>query len=882
MLPAGVRRLFRLPQSAKRVAREVDDELRFHLDEKTDALVRAGWEPAAARAEAERLLGDVGAVRRDLAAVARVEVVRRQRRDWLGDWWLDVRHAARGLVRTPAFSLAVVTMLAVGIGATAAMFDLLDRLLLRAPPGLVQPQTLVRVVVTSHKAGRPDYTTVVGSYADVADYSRGVPAFRAVAGYAMPRPVALGDSSGRAILRSSVTARYFDVLGTRPFVGRVLDSSDVSGAPVAVISYRLWRGYFLGAPSALGSTLDLGGVRFTIVGIMPSGFSGAEADAADVWTLADQDRSAAGPDWRTARHTLWLLVIARLESGRAGAAAIAQVAAVRRANGSVFRGTSETVTLGSIIPGRLSPFDAASVRLSVAVAVVSALLLLIAIANTANLLLVRAVSRVREFAVRVALGAGRARLLRALLIESGLLAVASGIAAAGVTVVAGWGLRTLLLPNYAWTSPPLGLASGAFAAGCALVTALVAGLVPGVMAGREEVLGWLRAGVQRGRGGQGGVRAALVAIQTAIAMLLLATAGLFVRSFARAGNEDHGVAVRQLVYAAVPLTGDQAARADRLEQVRAALRRLPGVSGATAISNAPMQSLSFATLRVPEADTSVFAMRHDVSPDFLTVAGLRLIRGRGLSPDDGPGAEQVALVDSVFAARVWTGEEALGRCFSIDMAAGCRRVVGVVAHIRSTGLTDTPMPQFFLPLAQSGLGESCDLLIRAANPDMSEEAIWRAIAVLVPGYHRAAVESYNRLLAPQLAPWRVAVMLSALAAALAIALSTIGAYAVMAFTVRQRRHELGVRRALGAGTAHVLGIVVGRGAAVAGAGVLAGAAAFVALGGVVAPLLYRMPARDPLVGVGAAAVLMLASVGAALTAGALAVRVPPTEALRAD
>ncbi|OGT99981.1 MAG: hypothetical protein A2085_01875, partial [Gemmatimonadetes bacterium GWC2_71_10] len=667
MLPEGVRRQFRLPRGLRRVRSEVDDEIRFHVDAKTEALIATGMSPAGARAEALRQLGDPRALRAELEAIDRRDVVRRARRDWWSDWWLDIRHAARSLARTPGISAAVILMLALGIGANAAMFDVLDRIVLRAPPHLADPSTLVRVAITTQRTGFPEQTRTLGPFAEVTDYERGVSAFSGVAGYSLPRPVSLGDSGGGEIRRSSVTARLFEVLGTRPMAGRAIDTSDVMGPPVVVISYNLWRRHFHATPTAIGQGLVLDGTRYTVVGVMPRGFSGAEANAADAWTLVDHDAPRAG--WRTTRNTYWLEIVARLRSREAGPRASWQIAAVRREAGIRRRGVRESATLGSIVPGRLSTFDGPAVRLSIAVSVVCALLLVIAVANTANLLLVRAMARLRELAVRVALGAGRGRLIRYLMIESGVLALVSGVAAAIVTLLAGRGLRALLFPGYAWTGSSLGGASGAFAAMAALLAALAAGLVPALLAGRSEVLGSLRGGIRQGRGARGRVRSSLVAAQLAVTTVLLAGSGLFARSLARATAEDHGVALRELVYAGVPLRGDDASRWNLLAQVRAAVRRVPSVRGVTVISDAPMRSLRFASVRVPGADTTFMAMRHDIAPDFLRVTGLRLLAGRGAGEDDRAGSERVVMVDSMLARQAWPGRSPIGQCLAIENAS---------------------------------------------------------------------------------------------------------------------------------------------------------------------------------------------------------------------
>lgn len=882
MLPEGIRRFFRLGR-VKDVAADVDAELAFHLDEKTRELVAAGMTADGARQEALRQFGDVTRSRRELIRTDRADASRRVRFEWRGDWSMDLRHALRALARTPGVTLTVVVLLALGIGANAAMLSMLDRLLLRAPEHIADPRNVVRIAITAHREGQPDRSRTLASYIDVVEYARGVPALT-VAGYALPRPVKFADGS-ETLQRSWIAGDYFAVLGARPVAGRTLVPDDANGLPVVVISDRFWKRQYGGARTALGAPLRMDSVTYTVVGIMPPGFSGAEVNAADVWSFMDHAVSGF-PSWRTTRNTGWLEIIGRLRSAADRPAAIAQIEAVRQAyRATLPRNTfTESADLYSIVPGRHSTFDGAGVRLAIAVGVVSLLLLLLAVANVTNLLLARAATRSREYAVRAALGAGRSRLVRLVVVESMLLAGAGGLAAGLVGLWTGRALRALILPGWQWAGAPIGPLPALCAAAAALGIGVATGLIPGMMAARESALGVLRTGVQKGRGVKGRMRSALVALQVAVSLLLVAATGLFVRSLTRALHEDHGITVRGMLVAEVPFSGSPEANMAALEVIVAEVRRVPGVVDATVMSMAPMRGIAFNTLKVDGRDSSLFAMYYRIAPDFTTRAGMRLTSGRSFTAADLPGAEHVALADSVMAARFWPGESALGKCLYVErVEAGCTRIVGVVAHLRANGLREEPMAQYYVPLAQEPVRGSAAVLIWAnGQAGTLLEPVWRAIGRHSTDYPRGAVRDFGVMLAPQVQPYRVGAILLSVAAALALALSSIGTFAVMAFSVRQRTHEFGIRRALGAQAGHVVRLVLGEGVGVAGVGVVIGLAVAWWAARFAAPLLYSTPARDPLILGIASASLLLAAMAAALGAARIALRADPRQALQAD
>ena len=889
-----MRRFFRFGR-AKDIEREVDEELAFHLEEHIRAMMAGGMSRAQARDEALRRLGDLPAVREDLLAVDARQVRNRDLRERLDDWLLDFRHAARALRRTPGLTLTIAVLLAIGVGVNAAMFGILDRLLLRAAPHLKDPAQLLVVRVAQFRHGKDaGYGgNALASYPDIENYAT-VPGLSAVAGYSWPMETPLDGDESRTATRSLVTARFFEVVGTKPIRGRVFDAGDSIGPPVAVISYDFWRRRFDRREDAIGAKIELGsvaedgraghgGIPYTIIGIMPEGFSGIELSEPDAWTLADHGGMVF--DWRHERHTLWLIALARR---RAGVSDRQLVAELVRSRAEVERelasfGSEERIGIGSVIPGRRSDFAQDNYRLAIAVGIVSALLLLIAVANVTNLLLVRAVTRVREFAVRSALGAGAGRLLRLVTIESLVLAVLGGLGAGLVGYASGNALRGLLLPGYRFALPPLGLMAGAFAAALSLGIGLVTGLLPGLLAGRDATLGALRTGIQRQRGARSRVRGALVAVQVGLSVVLCVGTGLFASSLVRAMHADRGLPLRQMVLARLGVPpGNAAAQAARAEELAGLVRRAPGVVDVAITSAAPLDRLDFSTLKAEGGDSVKGALSYRVGPGFFRAGALRLLAGRGFDSSDAAGAERVAIVDSVFAAKAWHGASPLGRCVEIEGAPGCVRVVGVAAYAMPTNLQEPREPQIYTPIAQTPPAEFSLLVRINGDVDQGAETAWRALHAELPELKRSRIQVYARMIEPQIRPWRVGVTLFSIAAALALLLSSIGTYAIMSFSVRQRTGEFGIRRALGASAHHILGLLGRECLGVAGAGVAAGIMAAWLLARFIGPMLYEVSPRDPAILGGAAALLLASAIAAALGAGRLALRVDPREALQAD
>ncbi|HEX6630929.1 MAG TPA: ABC transporter permease, partial [Gemmatimonadaceae bacterium] len=591
----NLRRVFRLDVLAPRVERDVDDELAFHFAEQAAELEARGLAPDAARAEAARRFGDVHHYRRELRAIDRGHAAAHRRADLRDATMHDLRHALRGLRRNPGFALAVVLTLALGIGANATMFGLVDRLILRAPAHVVAPEDLRRVMMRYVYRGESGVNDVQ-SYPTLQDMRTGVPALAHVAGYGGATPSLGRGADARPVRATVVSGDYFALLGTRPELGRLLQPADDErgSAPAAVVSHGFWQRHFAGDPNVVGRVLQLDRVTYTVVGVAPPGFVGLEGrGAAEVW-LPLVPRALASGDTTALREYgwQWLTIVGRLRPGASDAQAMAQATTVFRSPANPDADTTARAVVRSVLPratlakgaDEVIPGDGtAQARVAVLLAGVSLLVLLIACANVANLLLARALQRRREIAVRLALGVSRGRLAAQLVTESLLLALAGGAAALLVVHWGGLLVRGLLLGDVAWEGSPVDARVLAFTAAATIATGLLAGLVPALQASRPSLTSALRGGAREGGGRRSRTRATLLVAQAVLSVVLLVGTGLFVRSLVRVGNERLGLDVNQVLVGTMRLRGlgYEPERVDAtFREMAERVREVPGVRGA--------------------------------------------------------------------------------------------------------------------------------------------------------------------------------------------------------------------------------------------------------------------------------------------------------------
>ena len=903
MLRPRVRRLFRLAvRRPERAAAEMDDEIRFHLDMRVAQLVARGWSREAAAAEAQRLFGPLPEMRRSLQAAARRREEILTMSDAVAALRQDVGYAFRQIRRSPGLSAAVVATFALGIGANATMFGIIDRLLLRPPAHVAAPEALYRVEMNKRWRSE-EYMTSSFSYPAYADVRDRVPAFTSVAMHTYGTPMSLGlGADARKVTGMLVSGTYFGTLGATTAVGRpILPSDDVlpNGSPVAVIGHGLWEREFGGERSAIGRTIEIAGREFTIIGVAPKGFVGISSRPIDVWipVSAGDGLRFAGKNWATDRTSTWMWVVGRLRPGVSAAVAEAQLTAVYRTGESTAGKVDSTsrAQATSVLPSRqreLSPER----RVAGLLGAVALLVLLIACANVANLLLVRAFARRREVAVRLALGISRTRLVRQLVTESVLLATAGGVAAFAVVQ---WGsavVQRMILSEFAWPDTPIDARVFAFTSVATLLVGLVTGLIPALQGSAPDLARTLREGTRGSGFGRSRTRSVLLLIQAAVSVVLLVGTGLFVRSLIAVHGVPLGVDVNRLLIATTDLRSvgiDSMAADDYFTRVLDATSRMPGVASAALADAAPFGEWSMGTdLVVPGRDSlpqhteSPYASR--VSTNYFATVGTRILRGRGFDDADAhPNAAPVIIVNEAIERWLWPGRSAIGQCVHVKTRESpCAEVVGIAANTHRSSIAQDAEPlQVYLPL-RDGEGDSRArmLVVRPASGDPAAliEPVRRVMQTAVAGVPFANVRPMRATLDGELRPWELGATMFAAFGFLALVLSSLGLYSVVAYTVAQRMHEMGVRVALGAQIADIRRLVLAQGLRLAALGVALGTIVALLSGRFVASLLFQTSAKDPVVYAVAITLLLAVATVASLVPARRAVRADPLVALRSE
>ncbi|HEU4629284.1 MAG TPA: ADOP family duplicated permease, partial [Gemmatimonadaceae bacterium] len=835
-----LRRVFRLDVLSPRVEREVDDELRFHFAETVAALVADGMTPERARVEAERRFGEVPRYREEL------EAIERERRDMArraARWEAvvqDLRHAVRGLARRPGFTLAVVVTLALGIGANATMFGIIDRLLFRPPAHVAAPEELVRVgtEITQPDGDRFSIRFSYPNFRDLRDHATGLVGLAAF-GDRQELNFGTGERA-RPVTGAIVTGDFLPLLGVRPVLGRLLQPADdtMPGAPpVVVLGHGFWQRAFGGSPAVVGTTIRLDQASYTIVGVAPPDFRGLYAFTPDVWLPlgAYIDASPALRARRDQRGSSWLSAVGRLDSSTTAIGAAARLtAALHAVDPEPFvRGTHRIVAVPVL--SRDDVLAARDARVALLLAGVSVLLLLVACASVTNLLLARGLERGREIAVRLALGISRRRLMLQLLVESVLLAAAGGLAALAVVRWGGTLLQIFLLGESGATERPVDERVLAFTAAVALGVGVLVGLAPALRASRPALTGALCRGAGDGGGRRARTRATLIALQTALCVVLLVGTGLFVRSLQRVQALPPGVAAEQTLTGTMELR-DLGYTPQQVDALFAAMaervRALPGVRSTAVGVVRPLAGGHFYPIVVPgydppADDPEIGSAIYPVTPEYFATVGTRLLRGRGFTAADGANAAPVAIVSERMARHYWPGADPIGRCIELVIdSVPCLRVVGVAEETHAGSILVTGAhSQYYVPLAQAPSDLTERVLFVRPEPGARQAvaaAVRLAMQGAAPGLPFAEVAPLADLMDGDLRPWRLGATLFAIFGALALVVAAVGLYGVLAFGVAQRRHELGVRMALGATDARVRALVVREGLVVAGAGTAAG------------------------------------------------------------
>lgn len=810
----------------------------------------------------------------------------------------DIRYALRSLARTPVVAFAAITCLALGIGANASIFGVVDTLLFRAPPHVRDVGDVVRVYFT-HTS--PQYGTWSGAstnqptYRDLRDQA---PSFAVVAAFWDQRVSVGRGLEAREARGQLVTHTYFPLLGVEPAHGRFFladEDREESPTRVAVVIEAFARRLLGGGEAALGKELYIGRGMFTVVGVAPPGFTGPNLERVDIWLPLDKATpEIMGPGMLNNRGSFWLQILARLkpEYRRELAESEATVAYRRGAMTERPNDSTTTFALGPIQLAR-GPNMSQSAEVSTWLAAVAAIVLLVACANVANLLLARALYRQREIAVRVAIGASRQRLLRHLLTESVVLAFAGGAAALLVTLWTGPLLRSFLLPDAIELHSVVDLRIAAFAALVAAFASLIAGLAPALQASRPNVTVALKGATTEGQS-PSRLRAGLLIGQVALTFTLLAGTGLFVRSLRAVQAVDLGFQAERVVTATMDLVGAGVPRGERSALFLRMLERvqsLPSVSAAAASIGSPFGWSFGMSVSVPGRDSipqlpSGGPYYQAVTPDYFAVMGSPIVRGRGFTTADVAGP-RVVVVNETFARLVWAGEESIGKCLRLGSSPECSTVVGIVADAKRYGVVEPLHYYVYRPLRTDDVGSTgssiSTLLIRpTGRPEQLVAAVQREMQSAAPNLPFARVVPLADLVAPSIRPWRLGATMFGLFGGLALLLAAVGLYGVLAYSVTRRRKEIGLRIALGARVTHIVRLIAGQGVRLVAVGLGLGLLGALAAGRAIKSLLYGVSPADPLVLLGVAVVLLVVACLASLIPARRAARVDPMLILRSE
>ncbi|MET0623131.1 MAG: ABC transporter permease [Pyrinomonadaceae bacterium] len=814
----------------------------------------------------------------------------------------DVRFGLRTLRKRPGFTLVAVLTLALGIGANSAIFSVVNAVVLRPLP-YAAPERLVALWGNLNQKGFEELELSAPEFVDFR--ARGAHVFEDAAAYYEGGFNMTGAGEPERVQGVYATASLFNTLGVAPSRGRAYTAEeDRPGSnDVVVISHSLWRRRFNADPAVAGKSVMLDGRASTILGVMPADFHFPNNDT-DIWKPAAFDADLLSPNNRGSH---FMSAVARLKEGFTLARAGEEVAALARAQGAE-NANSYPRGFGASIRPLAEEVVGTSVRTSLFVMLGAVgLVLLIACANVANLLLARASSRRKEVAVRTALGAGRVRIMRQLLTESALLSLAGG--AAGL-VLALWGIDLLvaLAPEGTPRVAEVGLDAGvvAFTFGVSLLTGVVFGLVPALHASKVDLNESLKEG---GRGGgegerRGSLRGLLVVGEFALALVLLAGAGLLVKSFARVLGESPGFDARGVLTMRLVLPQTKYGSYDGhrafYSNLFGRLRALPGVEAVGANNLLPLngnggsRTFLIEGRPVPPGQPKPEEQLRFITPGYFASMRVPVLRGRDFGERDVQTAPRVAVVSRSMAERHWPGEEAVGKRIAYagigrghDQTPEWIEVVGVVGDVRHRGLDLESKPEIYVPVYQPLFSNrpvpplSLYVAVRTSgDPAALAAAVRREVAAVDPEQPVANVRTMEERLAESVAQRRFNMTLLGVFACVALVLAGVGVYGVMAYAVARRTHEIGIRVALGAQRGDVVRLVLRQGMWLALAGVGAGLAGAYAVTRLMSGLLYGVSPTDPLTFVGVA--LLLAAVGllACLVPARRATKVDPMTALR--
>ena len=807
----------------------------------------------------------------------------------------DLKQALRGLSRNPGFAFAAVACFALGIGANVVMFGIVDALFLRAPAHVSDPGRVVRVYVQGTYSGGETWVGAARSYPEYLAVAGRVPGFSDAATY-WSTPISIGIGV-RAEHADAVMASYsfFHLLGVQPQLGRLFGAADdrIGATPVAVLSDGYWARRFGRDPSVLGRTLDIGGMPCLIVGVAPEAFTGIDLTGPDLWLpIAATAPSIFAPDALRSTGDMWLSIIGRLRPGVAPQAAIAQVGAAFATSGRrTFAGEPPTrVVFGPIQEAR-GPDRSQQASVALWVGAMALIVLLIACVNVTNLLLARGVARGREIGIRLAVGARPYRVVRLLLVEAITLAAIGTTAALFLALWGGPLVQAFFLPGALPGHSILDWRSLAAMVGVAIVAAFASTVMPAWRATRPELAMSLWAGARETRARRWrGIRGLLLA-QTALSLVLLVGAGLFLKSLRHLQGLDLGFEPSRVLSVSLDARGAHLSQSEippLYARIAEAMRSLGGVQTASLAMGSPFNfsfgmSLTLRDRPTPRDFTGGGPYQFAVTPEYFETLGMTVVRGRGFTPEDRAGAAKVAVLNETLVRVLWPNENPIGQCVLQGNDHDCTTVIGVVKDTPRWSVLELHGALFYVPLSQVEGGSPTAILVRTrGQPEAMIPAMRGAIVAAAPQLPFVDITPLESSIAPQLKPWRLGSTMFTAYGVLALLLTALGLYGVLAYDVNRRTREIGVRMALGAEAGSVRGLVLREGLLVVGLGVLVGLVGVVLTGRLIAGQLFQESPRDPVVLFGAGAVLLFAATGASWLPARRATLVNPVDALRAE
>ena len=860
---------------------ELREEIEAHRLLRQAALERDGLAPGEAADASRRALGNVALAIDEARDVWTIRLI--------DSLWHDVRLALRGLRRSPGFALVAVGTLALGIGANTAIFSVVNAAFF-APYRVKEPEHLVRFWGQDVKRNILQLGFSVPKYELIREQQT---SFAAVgAATQVPQTLLLNGIEPIQVTGSLTTSSFLDAFGAGPIAGRFFRADEERSASVAVIGEEIWRARFAADPGIIGQSVLVDGVSYTVIGIAPR--LPAFWDA-DIWTT-NPFQLPGIPEDTIRRGFSYLQPVGRLKPGVSEDTARRELEVLATRYASAYPANADAAWTLTAIGLRDDIVGASRSSLVTLLAAVG-LLLMVACANVANLLLVRFTGRRQETGLRAALGASRARIVRPFLVESVMV---SGAAAGIGAACAYWALPGLLglarnnLPfvNDIRISLPV-LAATALVA---VAAGVVVGLYPAVQAARSDIVSVLHDGGRTIAGAPGGERArrAIVMTQVAISLVLLIGAGLLVTSFASLRGQDAGFDPTNVFVATVSLPPSRYPGSDAQSRfwlhLREALSNAPGVADATLSSQPPLSGgftrapYALNEGAVPPLNERPLGLTMSVTPDYFTTLKIPILAGRDFTERDTADAPLVAMVSKATARKLGPDRELLGRRIIMGSQGGGQvmEVIGVVDDVRTQSLAAISEVEFYRPVMQRQRQVMTMLVRTAGDPAAFESTARQVLAGVDATLPLTGITTHLGMIEQSLAQQRLLFVMLGVFAVLAVVLSTVGIYGVVASFVGQRTPEIGVRVALGASRAQVIGIVLGQSLVPVGAGLFVGLAAAVALGPFVEVLLFQVSPFDPLMMGGSVALLALAAGAACAIPAGRAARIDPVTALRSN